>query len=218
MKITEFFKKSKKAILIIEAAAMICFGFGGCGDKSNTAQDNTKSETTQTETQAKNDTSSAKENNSDTSKIVEYTTTDAKFKAPEGLKKNKYDEQNIFISDVTNHPESKYITFDVYDVGKKYLPLWFGSDGKVPKQKEDVDVQELGRGLEIIDFSYSEDDKSECVYVAAKFIDGNSKGGVRYQKYYVDKKDPSRFIGIAGDRLSDTGGDLESIIKSFDWK
>ena len=91
MKTTEFFKKSKKAILIIGAAAMICFGFGGCGDKSNTAQYNIKSEITQTETQAKNDTSSAKENNSDTSNMVEYTTTDAKFKAPEGLRESKTD-------------------------------------------------------------------------------------------------------------------------------
>ncbi len=225
MKTTEFFKKSKKAILIIGAAAMICFGFGGCGDKSNTAQDNTKSETTHTETQAKNDTSSEKENNSDTSNMVEYTTTYAKFKAPEGLKREQNSfvkQETIFITDTTGANQiGEYISFSVDDVGVyNSLPPGLGRDGKVPKTKEDIDLTVFRNGTDgkIIDFSYSEDDKSEYVFFTIKSFDDNHICTRSYEKYCVDKKSPNKIISINGIESGDTEGDMYGIVKSLNWK
>lgn len=202
MKTTEFFKKSKKAILIIGAAAMICFGFGGCDDKSNTAQDN----------------------NGDTSNMVEYTTADAKFKAPEGLKREQnilVKQATIFSTDTTGAKQiGEYISFSVGDVGAdNSLPPGLGRDGKVPKTKEDIDLTVFLNGTDgkIIDFSYSEDDKSEYVFFTIKsFIEHRCIRS--YEKYCVDKKSPNKIISINGIESGDTEGDMYGIVKSLNWK
>lgn len=203
MKTTEFFKKSKKAILIIGAAAMICFGFGGCGDKSNTAQDN----------------------NGDTSNMVEYTTADAKFKAPEGLKREQnilVKQATIFSTDTTGAKQiGEYISFSVDDVGGyNSLPPGLGRDGKVPKTKEDIDLTVFRNGTDgkIIDFSYSEDDKSEYVFFTIKSFDDNHICTRSYEKYCVDKKSPNKIISINGMESGDTEGYMYGIVKSLDWK
>ena len=90
----------------------------------------------------------------------------------------------------------------------------------MPKTKEDIDLTVFRNGTDgkIIDFSYSEDDKSEYVFFTIKSFDDNHICTRSYEKYCVDKKSPNKIISINGMESGDTEGYMYGIVKSLDWK
>ena len=207
------FEAMKKTLLAMGVAAAMCAGLTGCGASVNdTAQNNDNTVTAAPTLSATENVPTDTEGAVETEGMVEYTTEDAKFTASAGFEKEEGDDNRF---DFTNNGTS----IVVYDVG-----FWTTNPhpGNVtPKTEEElkpVDFFMNTNYTNVLDFEYSEDDRSESMYAA---VQSSDKKGIIYVKYYVDKNDPEKIIYmevrdfIGGESLKE---DIAGIVKSFDWK
>ena len=200
-------KKLFKGFLLTTTALSLVFCAVGCGESKPATT------TTETKTEQKPATTATTETTkttSDSSSTVEYTTADAKFTAPDGLKKGDTTNKKTIFS-------INGIDFRVSDVGS------YTTDphkGGMPKTKEEFDPTSFFMNPSyttesIKEFKYNE--TSDAAYMYAEVF-AEKYGLTRYVKYSVKKSDPTKIIYMEADLTSAAIEKYGKVVQSFDWK